>query len=129
MIIRNSILNENSSCCGGAIVNTGHLSVSESKLSSRKAHMMGGAIYNSGTLIVSDSKLSSNKAQEMGGAIYLHENTVRLIISDSEFAANESADGGGAIAYCNEEDVTLNNCIFKDNDPNDVEEYSADDDY
>ncbi len=79
---------------GGAIANTGELSITNSSFSHNSAEYVGGAIYNDGELSISDSTFSHNSADIFGGAIY---NTGELSISDSAFSRNSADDEGGAI--------------------------------
>lgn len=89
---------------GGAISNTGTLSIDGSRFLSNKATWRGGALYNSGRTSINDTEFTSNSASD-GGAIYndkplSYGNTVpsdvELSITNSTFK-NNSADEGGAI--------------------------------
>ncbi len=70
----------------------------------------GGAIYNSGTLTVTSSTFSGNSA-EIGGAIFVENGTVE--VSNSTFTDN-SAIRGGSI-YNDVSALTLTNNTFADN--------------
>lgn len=59
----------------------------------------GGAIYNSGTLTVTNSTFSANQTSILlgaGSAIYNNSGT--LTLTNSTFSANQAAPSGGAIA-------------------------------
>jgi predicted outer membrane repeat protein len=89
---------ESSSGMGGAVSNSGALTVTDSTFSNNDA-VDGGAIYNAGTLTVTSSAFSGNTVLEIGasarrgGAIY---NSGTLTVINSTFSGN-TADGGGAI--------------------------------
>lgn len=54
----------------------------------------GGAIYNSGTVSVANASFRENKAEGLGGTIL---NTGKLEINDGYFYGNKSSGNGGAI--------------------------------
>ena len=77
---------------GGAIQNSGTLTINNCAFTSNSADANGGAIYNDGTLTVSGSIFTSNVANAYyGGAIY---NEGTLTVSGSTFTNNEGYDGG-----------------------------------
>ena len=88
----------NTTSNGGAIVNDGVLTVTNSSLLSNTANVTGGAIANFGTLNVSYSILDSNVTSTgSGGAIY-NCNVCTLSVANSTLSRNQSATSGGAIA-------------------------------
>jgi predicted outer membrane repeat protein len=107
---------------GGAILNLGTLTVSDSTLASNMAgshddstQNFGGAIDNMGNLTLNNSTFSSNSAHQ-GGAI---ENTGTLVVTNSTFSANTASslffvDRGGAID--NSGPLTVTNSTFTNND-------------
>ena len=95
---------------GGAIANTGELSIANSSFSHNSAEYVGGAIYNDGELSISDSSFSDNLADEDGGAIY---SLGELSISDSTFSHNLADEDGGAIY--NDGELSISDSSFSDN--------------
>ena len=97
---------------GGAIVNLGELSISNSSFSDNLAEYYGGAIFNYwGELSISDSAFSGNSA-EYGGAIY-NAGDRKLSISNSIFNNNNSAEWGGAIVNAGE--LSISDSSFSGN--------------
>ena len=124
LTIENSLIAENSGNSGGALFNNekGALTVSKSVLSENIADF-GGAIFNDGggRLTISQSLLNKNKTKRYhGGAIFNKD--CMLIISETTISENIADRDGGAIFCKVKERLQLDNCIFKDNKPNDVSE-------
>lgn len=117
LTISQSTIDENTSQYGGAICNEGQLAVDESKLCSNTSHVMGGAIHNiNASLTIAGCILNGNTANGKGGAIY---NYGELTITESALN-NNTARNGGAISLEKSAKHELNDCTFKDNEPNDV---------
>jgi predicted outer membrane repeat protein len=117
LAIAESTIDENVSQYGGAICNEGQLAVIESILNGNTSNVMGGAIHNvNATLTIARSELNGNSANGKGGAIY---NYGELEIAQSTLNNNRAKDGG-AISLEKSAKHELNNCAFKDNEPNDV---------
>ncbi|MBR5709363.1 MAG: hypothetical protein IKX40_01260 [Thermoguttaceae bacterium] len=75
----------------------------------------GGAILNTGNMTISGCEFTSNSASYLGGAIY-HEGYVStLTISDSVFSGNSAPTGGGAIMLNNCGSTVITNSLFYDN--------------
>jgi len=55
---------------GGAVINTGKLTLTNVVLSGNTAHSKGGAIYNLGELTLNNVTLTGNHATGNGGAVY-----------------------------------------------------------
>ena len=92
----NSVLTNNSVAgAGGAIENTGTLTVTDSTLSGNSAGTNGGAIDNQGTVTVEESTLSGNTAAGYGGGI--ESNNATLTVGNSTLSGNIATnnDGGG----------------------------------
>lgn len=99
---------------GGAIENRGILNISESTFKSNFARKAAGAIFNlGGEITIKKSAFAENATVVMGhgGAIYSFGS---LNISESSFLANRSEYGGAILA--NEGDVTIADSTFADND-------------
>ena len=98
---------------GGAIFNSGTLTVSNCTLSNNNAFAYAGGIFNGGTLSVSNCTFSNNSAGSayVGGAIY---NQDTLTVSNSTFLGN-SAGGAGGIATGMLSTLTVSNSTFSAN--------------
>jgi predicted outer membrane repeat protein len=95
---------------GGAILNNGTLTVSNSIFSGNAASNFGGAIASAGTLTVNDSTFSGNSATG-GGALYTQ---AQLTVSNSTFSGNSAGSSyGGAI--CNTAMLAVTNSTFSGN--------------
>jgi predicted outer membrane repeat protein len=113
---------------GGAINNSGTLTLSHTDFANNVSTSSGGAIYNSNGLTVEDSLFSNNQAsttstlQISGGAIYSTGGTVdlsRVTFDSNQVSAGNSsammADGrGGAVAAWNAT-TSVENCTFYGN--------------
>jgi predicted outer membrane repeat protein len=91
--------NASTGTSGGAVANSGALSVTGSVFIGNAAGADGGAIANSSALTVTASVFISNKASDHGGAI---ANSGTLSVTGSVFNGNTASgtatgDGGGAI--------------------------------
>ncbi|QEH37470.1 Glycosyltransferase 36 associated family protein [Aquisphaera giovannonii] len=86
----------NTANTGGAIYNSGHLTVAASTFSTNTAYAFGAAISNDGTATVSTSTFAGNMANDGGGAI---SNRVNLDVSGCTFSGNSVGviGRGGAI--------------------------------
>ncbi|MCE7698619.1 MAG: hypothetical protein K8E24_007210, partial [Methanobacterium paludis] len=93
--ITNLTLENGTSNVGGAIVNHGNLTVTDSTFNNNTATELGGAIANDGNLTVTCSTLNNNTAQA-GGAIFNIGGTLPVTSSTLN---NNTAQAGGAI--CN----------------------------
>jgi len=80
---------------GGAISNSGALSISGGLFSGNTASLYGGAIGNMGTLAISGAVFTGNTANSVGGAI-LDLMTATLL--NCRFTGNSTPGDGGAIA-------------------------------
>ena len=95
---------------GGAIFNSGSLSIDTCVLSGNSTTSNGGAIDNFGTLSISGSTLSGNAATKSGGAI---SNFGTLAVGNSTFSGNSADDYGGGIY--NGGTATLRNVTLTNN--------------
>lgn len=108
MKITDSVFSENSATNGGAIYNTGQLTISDSEFYKNVAsgdRAEGGAIYNTGGLTLSNVKFAGNSVNGYsGGAISTNvKNGEKTTISNSEFVGNTASGGAdsGAISIAN----------------------------
>jgi hypothetical protein len=95
--INNSTLSDNSAIFfgsggGGGIYNNGIVEISNSTLSGNFADGAGGGIFNAGALTISNSTLSGNSAGFAGGGIF---NFDTVTISNSTLSGNSATFGGG----------------------------------
>ncbi len=79
---------------GGAIKNSGTLTILDSEIKNNTSQDDAGAINNSGTLTINRTTISNNTAVATGGAI---RNTATMTILNSTINGNTSANNGGAI--------------------------------
>ncbi|MEZ4522106.1 MAG: PKD domain-containing protein [Thermomicrobiales bacterium] len=113
-LIGMTLRNGSTIAVGGAIKNTGTLTIIGSTFSNNSAGgdgSGGGAISNSGTLTVKSSTFSNNNATNGGGAILNHGVAT---ITDSTFSGNGAGSDGGAIRN-NYGALTVANSSFTDN--------------
>ncbi len=97
---------------GGAIYNTGSLSLKRCAVTGNTASHYGGGIYNAGALSVTNSEISANSANaSVGGGIFT---SGTLTIVGSTVSGNTAKNGGGI--YISSAAVTLTNSIVAFND-------------
>jgi hypothetical protein len=87
-----------------------HVALSGLTITNGNGSVFGGAIYNTGTLTVSDCTLSGNRA-EFGGAI-MNQDSSTLTVSGCTFSGNQASFGGGIFTYGN---ATISNSTFSGN--------------
>ena len=94
IIIENcKFINNSSEEKGGAIDNSGQLTITQSTFN-KNMSVNSGTIYNDEKLIITDSTFKANISADNGGAI---DNTGELTITKSIFNENNSSKNGGAI--------------------------------
>ncbi len=96
---------------GGAIENSGILTLNRCTFSDNRANSYGGAIYNSGQLTLRQCTLTGNTAR-FGGAVYNVRGSSTLI--SSTVSGNAAIDSGGAIITI-PGGLTLSNTIVAKN--------------
>jgi len=100
---------------GGAILNEGTLTVSNSTFSGNDAYN-GGAIFNEGgTLTVTNSTFSGNSAHLDGGGGAISNDYGLLTVSNSTFSGNQAYNGG---AIDNYDTLTVTNSTLLGNSAN-----------
>ncbi|MCL2116220.1 MAG: Ig-like domain repeat protein, partial [Methanobrevibacter sp.] len=107
-----TFINNTANTHGGAICNYGDMSVSDSTFINNTANVNGGAIWNNGDMSVSDSTFINNTANT-GGAILNFRN---MSVSDSTFINNTANAAGGAI--CNNVNMSVSDSTFINNTAN-----------
>ena len=96
---------------GGAILNFGTLTVTESNFVDNKSLLAGGgAIFNDGTLTVTESNFADNFSNFGGGAIASNS---MLVVTESNFVGNKALLAGGAITNRGTAEIVESN--FTDN--------------
>lgn len=110
MTIRDSVFGENTAkAWGGAIFNSGTLTLGDGVSFAGNSANFGGAVWNQGTLKAeAGTKFIGNKATIAGGALYNEDNTTIDSLAGIMFE-NNSARQGGAInnAWRNKDKGTL----------------------
>lgn len=81
---------------GGAIHNSGAITVTRSTISNNTVDTYGGAIYNTGTLTLANATINNNTSNFRGGAIYNSFNSSVTVV-DSILAANTATSEGAAV--------------------------------
>ena len=89
---------------GGAIHNSGTLTILRSILNENMSEQDGGAIYNGGELTIIESTILGNTAEGNGGAI--QNNGDKLTIMESSLTGNTAKDNGGVIRN-NGDEITI----------------------
>jgi predicted outer membrane repeat protein len=80
---------------GGAIFNSGTLTVNNCVISGNNASLAGGAIENGGTVTVNNSVLSGNSAGKYGGGINNYGGSGgKVTVSNSTLSGNHAVYGG-----------------------------------
>ena len=112
IILKNGFTKEN----GGAIYNSGELTITESTLTGNTAQESGGAIHNNegGELTITESTLTENTAQsEYGGGGAINNNG-ELTITESTLTGN-TAGYGGAIDNNEGGELTITESTLTEN--------------
>jgi hypothetical protein len=98
---------------GGGISNVGSLGVSNSTFFDNVAATDGGGIFNNGgSLAVSNSTFSTNSAGSSGGGIF---NSGTAAVTNCTFSGNSSESGGGAIFHIGGGTIGITNSTFSGN--------------
>ena len=97
---------------GGAINNSGELTITKSTLQQNTAKDDGGAIHNSGELTITESTLQQNTAKDDGGAIH---NEGELTITKSTLNNNTAKWYGGAIRNSSGGELTITKSTLNNN--------------
>ena len=80
---------------GGAIYNSGSLTINGGEFARNAADYFGGAIYSIGSLDVQNAKFLENASNYFGGALYFQNSNAT--VANSIFESNLAALNGGAI--------------------------------
>lgn len=101
-LTRLKLINGNVSDRGGAVLNSGNLTVNQSHITGNTASQGGGIYNNGGTLSVNRSTLNSNSAGSGGGAIYNFNGTIgatATVTLTNSTVSNNTAGGGFGGGY------------------------------
>jgi hypothetical protein len=98
---------------GGAVQNTGSLTLDGVTVTGNSARFAGG-IHSNGTLTIANSTFTSNTSQENAGAIYLNSGT--LTMSNTTLESNSARYGSGV--YLNSGTAALTNVTVRSNTAN-----------
>ena len=111
MNVTDSVFEKNTAESGGALGNTGILTVKDSILNNNSGKV-GGSISNNCSITLENCHLSSNNAKDIGGSVYNMSGGI-VKVRDSVLE-NNSAKNGGAI-YSEDSTIDVKKCSFKDN--------------
>ena len=117
--IEDSIFNNNTATTRGGAIASSSYSESSIRLSNFYGNVAaedGGAMSNSGEVSIIDSNFTNNSAAEDGGAIITVN---KASISNGLFAGNSAGDEGGAIRSTEDSDVDVSHSVFRDNSAED----------
>ena len=114
LTIKNTTINNNKANLGGAIYNTGNLTINNTNINNNNAKSIGGSIYNNGTITINNTTLTHNNVLHNGGAIY---NTGNLTINNTNINNNYAKRGSALNSDSTYTSViiTITNSIFKNN--------------
>lgn len=96
---------------GGAIINNGIMTITQSVIRNNSA-MSGAAVYNLGKLDIRETVFSENTA-EGGGAISSWR--AEVYVSNSKFTNNRAEDGPGGAIFSRETPTRIERSEFKSN--------------
>ncbi len=114
--LKNLILqNGNTTDDGGAISNSGTLTINNSTIKNNTAGNDGGGIANiGGTVTITDSIISNNTAPNNGGGVSNYDGNITVNRCDIEF--NEAAnDGGGICSIGALSELSVTNSTIRNN--------------
>jgi len=101
LTVRNSTLSNNRALNGGAIANSGQLTIINSTLEGNRANTNGGGITSSGTLTLVNSALITNRAGSGGGLFTATAGNLpfQTSVFNTTFSGNRAFFGGGGIYH------------------------------
>lgn len=99
-----------------AISNHGKLVLENSAVISNTSPTDGGGIFNVGELNLFDVEIANNSSLKNGGGIY---NAGEINLTNSKIVMNTAANGGGIYNDISIDLGRINDCIIRDNEPND----------
>ena len=97
---------------GGALYNSGTVTILDVDFEDNAASDEGGAIYNEGALSINDGFFKGNSSENIGGAIYNASGGTISSVTNTEFKGNTAANGG---AIYNIGDITMSSASFSGN--------------
>ncbi len=111
LLLRGLRLTGGSDAYGGAILNSGNLTLTDCFIADNHASVNGGALGNNGTMVVERCTISNNSAKANGGAI---NSLGTLIVRDTTFSGNTANHGGAVIVGGGT--AEFNRCTFSGNE-------------
>ena len=111
LVIKRSLIYQNTSYHGGGIFNEGTLKIEGASISENTADSYGGGIYTNKEITITGGNISSNRSQ-MGGGGILTSGTLTMencIVSNNFSTYN----GGGIYSY---KELIIKNCSITSND-------------
>lgn len=110
--ITRSSFSRNVGSSGGAITNRGRLLLTGSAIKENHATVLGGAIFNSGVLTIAHSHISDNGNSGVLSAGPIYQVSGELTISDSVIALNKATDNDSAVFVVRGETSLQDNVIY-----------------
>ncbi len=110
-IINNTFIQNSAAQNGGAIFSDGTVTITDSTFTSNTAGLRGGAVDSNGTLTMSTSDVKNNNATNGGGI----GNSGTMTVNTTLFTNNTAFTGGG---IANSDDFTLNDSTLTENNAN-----------
>ena len=109
LIIKDSIIQNNSAYCGSGIYNVGILTIERSIIKDNKADSIGGGIYTYNVINFYNSTIIGNQASN-GGGIYSNEGEIYGF--NVTIKCNNATNGGGVYSL---NDRKIENCTIENN--------------
>lgn len=100
---------DNTFAGGGAIYNSGTVTLNTVLLENNTSDAFGGAIYNEGTLTIEQSDISKNAAAITGGGIV--NAAGEISITNTTLSENAAPFGGAIVQFANDETQTESNVL------------------
>ncbi|MDE2636083.1 MAG: peptidoglycan DD-metalloendopeptidase family protein [Chloroflexota bacterium] len=110
--ISRSSFSRNVGSSGGAITNRGRLLLTGSAIKENHATVLGGAIFNSGVLTIDDSKITDNGNSGILSAGPIYQVSGELAITDSIIALNKATDNDSAVFVVRGQASLRDNVIY-----------------
>ena len=120
--LRDSLIQDNVGSVGG-LSSQGTTSISRSTFTGNRSenNVNGGAIFNSGPMTISRTVIGFNKAAIGGGISYVADFGGSLTIEDSVIFGNEAEFSDGGIHISTNGFLTLTDTVVTNNTPNDCQ--------
>ena len=104
---------------GGAVYNSGTLSLQDVEIKDNESAGSGGGVFNAGNIgSVENSRFENNLADRSGGAIFVDRDDSLGMITNSQFISNSAgvnSSGGAIFLYTDASLSDISGSYFKDN--------------